>query len=331
MRRYCYVLLSGSLLFICTGCGFHRQESHVVAEKYVHKYGYVVSKKEFEDRKYPGQMITTLKDGVTISSTYENGILHGATTYTFPHSQIVKTYCLYHQGELIKEITYDCQGIPIQEEAKTAFDRRVITLWYPHGAPLSIEEYLGDQLLDGQYFSISNELEGRIEQGRGERIVRSVDGTLHGREVFDMGYPYKKETFHSNGIPSTEAHCLKGVLHGEKKTFNENGEPLSVEEYVHGKLHGKSCFYKNGLLSVEVHYLDGLKNGLEVHYFDNGQNISQEIFWENGKKHGLSKYFVGEAVETEYFYEGKVVSRERWNELSKLDHIVNQISLDAAL
>jgi antitoxin component YwqK of YwqJK toxin-antitoxin module len=324
-------LLLGSLTFILTGClSWHAQESNVVSEKYLHKYGYSVSKREFEENQYPGQVITTLKSGVTISSTYEDGVLHGATTYTFPHSQIIETYYIYSRGECVKEIRYNSSGIPLKEEVKTSSSGRMVTSWYTNGVPSSIEEYEGFKLVGGKYFSIQNELESSIIKGVGVKTIRGCsDGVLIERHNVDQGYPYRKEVFYPNGFPKTIAYCNKGTLHGEKREFNENGEPLLIEEYVNGRLHGKSSSYKNGILSVVIHYLDGLKNGPEIHYFDNGQDISQEIPWENDRKHGLCKYFIDGEAQIEYFYNGIAVNEDRWKELSQLDHVVNQISSNA--
>jgi len=61
------------------------KNDNVVSQRYIHKYGYDVSKEEWESTGYPGQVVTTLRNGVTLTSSYENGVLHGPTTYTFPH------------------------------------------------------------------------------------------------------------------------------------------------------------------------------------------------------------------------------------------------------
>ncbi len=98
---------------------------------------------------------------------------------------------------------------------------------------------------------------------------------------------------------------------------------------MNGKLHGKTTFYKNGARAVDVHYLDGLKNGLEIHYLD-GEQISQEILWENDKKHGPSKYYIDGIAQTEYYYDGRPVSEDRWNELSHLDEMIGHITPEVA-
>lgn len=323
MSRYLYLL--GCLGLFLVGCSRTQQENNVVSQRYIHKYGYAVSKNEFEERKYPGQVITTLKNGVTITTTYENGVLHGASTHTFPHSQTVELYFFYNNGSLVKEIAYDITGMPLREEVQLSPTRYASTKWYIDGTPMCTEEYAGKELVEAQYFTRQNEVESRIEKGRGNRVVRDPQGILIAREDFDEGYLTKRDTFYASGAPESSGFYLRGILHGEKKSFSENGEPLAVKEYIAGKLHGKTSFYKNGARSVDIHYLDGLKNGLEIHYLD-GNTVSQEILWENNQKHGPSKYFVDGIAQVEYFYDGRSVSEAKWKELSQLDEMIGGIN-----
>lgn len=313
------------LTLFLTSCNKNQQESSVVSERYVHKYGYAVSKNEFEERGYPGQVITVLKTGVVKTATYENGLLHGPTTLTFPSSQTVESYLLYNEGNLVKQISYDIHGMPLREETQLSKARSAITKWYNNGTPMASEEYVGPELVEAQYFTKHNDVEARVEKGKGLRLTRSVEGILQSKEEIDQGFVVKRETFYSNGSPESIAFLMQGLLHGEKKSFSENGEPLAVKEYVHGKLHGKTTFFKNGVCTVEAHYLDGLKNGLEIHYLD-GEIVSQEILWENDHKHGPCKYYVEGIPQVEYFYDGQLVSEHKWKELNQLDQMIGQIS-----
>ncbi|CAM0117697.1 Lipoprotein [Rhabdochlamydiaceae symbiont of Dictyostelium giganteum] len=323
--RHLITPLLGSLTLLLTGCQRQLSENPVVSERYFHKYGYAVSKNEFEDRKYPGQVITTLKTGITITSAYENGILHGPTTHTFPHSQTVESYFLYNQGNLVKQIQYNIHGMPLREELQLSPNRFSTTKWYEDGTPMSMEEYEGSQLHEGSYLSQNNEVETRVVGGKGTRLVKDQKGHLEAQEEIYHGYTVKRESFYPNGAPESIAYYTDGVLNGEKKLFTESGEPLAIKEYLNGKLHGKTTFFKNGLRTVEMHYLDGVKNGLEIHYIDGG-TPSQEITWENDHKHGPSRYYAGGLAQLEYFYDGKLVSENRWHELNKLDNMIQQIN-----
>lgn len=323
MRNRIFALLPLLGLALC-GCNKNSQEDEVVSQHYVHKYGYAISQEDWESKTCPGQEITTLRNGVTVTTTYENGIQHGPTTYTYPHSQTVERYCLYNLGNKVKEITYDPAGIPVREWVQLSQTRSSLTLWYKEGSPMSVEEFVGDELLDGQYFTMRNEMESRVERGAGLRSMRTCDGTLVAKETIEEGYAIKKETFYPNGSPESIAYYLRGALHGEKRTYAPTGEPLAVEEWVNNQLHGKSTYFEHGNRYLEVSYLYGQKNGIERHFVD-GEIIAQEVPWENGLKHGEAVLYSKDKTDHEWYYEGQHVSRRKFDELNKLDVIISRL------
>ncbi len=324
-----YFTLGALSLLVCA-CQTKQKENEVVSQRYVHKYGYTVSQQEWESKNYPGQVITNLTNGVTITATYENGYLHGPCSHTFPNSQTIEVYSLYNQDHLVKEIRYDPQGMPVSEMVNLSPTRYSYTLWYIEGSPLSVEEYAGKELLEAEYFTANNETEARVEKGSGLRIRRDRYGLLFSRDEIQNGYVSKGEAFYANGAPESIAHYSFGKLHGEKRSFAETGEPIAIEEYLNGVLHGKSIYFKNGTRYLEVSYLDGLKNGLETHYVD-GEMVSQEILWENDKKHGPTVYYVDGIAQTQWYYDGELVSQSRYDELSRLDEMISQISPEVRL
>lgn len=323
MKSKVFALL-GFLGLALNGCNNSNQNENVVSQRYIHKYGYAVSQDEWETRKCPGQMITSLSNGVTITSTYENGVKHGPTTHTFPHSQTVEYYMLYNQGNKVKEISYDPTGIPVEEWIQLSPTRYSITMWYGEGSPMMVEEFAGEELLEGQYFTVSNEIESRVEKGAGLRTRRDRNGTLLAKELIEEGYAVKKETFYPNGAPESIAYYFQDVLHGERRTFAQNGEPLSIEEWVNGQLHGKSTYFKNGNRYLETSYLYGEKNGIERHFID-GDIISQEIAWQNDKKHGLSLFYADGKAEQHWYYAGEHVSKHKFEEMNRLDEIISNL------
>jgi len=320
MKSYlCLMLGAVGILFV--GCAKKQQNDDVVSQRYVHKYGYAVAKDEFESRQYPGQVITLLRNGVTITATYENGVLHGPCTHTFPNSQTVETFYVYNQGKLVKETLYDVTGMPLREEVQLSPTRCSTTLWYSDGTPMSLEEYSNNELLEGQYFTVHNDLEAQVVKGKGKRVRRDNQGLLLYRDDIAEGYLTRRETFYANNSPESIAYYRDGKLHGEKKTFTIAGEPIAIKEYVAGVLHGKSTYFKNGSKHMEVHYLDGMKNGLEIHYLD-GDVVCQEILWENDKKHGPSRYFIDGIAQTEYYYDNNKVDEAKWKELTHVENII---------
>lgn len=330
MKRQSSLFLLGTLVLLSYGCSKCEDENPVVSQRYIHKYGYAVSKQEWEDKKYPGQIITSLKNGVTITATYEDGILHGPCTHTHPHSQIVEYYYLYNQNVLVKEIVYDPLGMPIRERVQHSPTRYSLTCWYKNGTPMSVEDYASEELVDGEYFSTNNELECRIEKGNGSRIRRDRNGILLSKDVFEGGFMLKRDTFYASGSPESSTSFLLNQLHGERKMFAENGEPVSIEEWWHGQLHGKSTYFRNGMKEREIFFLNGAKNGIEQQFLD-GEIVSREIHWENDKRHGPSIFYMNGIAQTEWFYNGQVVSKSHYDDLYKLDQMISQISNDVRI
>ncbi len=326
-KKIAILSIASLVTLFLTGCNSTRgtDNSNVVSQRYIHKYGYAVSKQDWDAKQFPGQVITTLKNGVTITASYENGTLNGPSTYTFPHSQVVESYFLYNQGSLVKEAKYDSRGIPLKETTQITPTRYTTKLWYAEGTPMSIEDRVGEELMEGEYFTVNNEVESKIEKGNGLRIKRDALGTLLSKDKFLRGYLVKKESFYSSGTPESVAHFQKGIPHGEKKVFAQNGEPLALEEYINGKLHGKCTYFKNGSKFHEVSYIGGRKNGKEVHYLD-GEKLSQEICWNDDLQHGACTYYIEGEPRTKWYYEGQEISQKRFKEMDKLDDMIGKIS-----
>lgn len=314
-------LILGTCGLLVSGC--YEKDENVISKNYIHKYGYALSKKEWESKKHPGQIVTTLKDGVTITATYEHGVLNGPYTTTFPHSQTIENYTLYNQGNVIKEISYDQKGMPQSEKIYLSPTRYSTTLWFSDGTPRSIEEYNGSELIDGQYFTVSNDTEARVVKGKGTRVLRGKCGILLSKDEIVRGDVVKHETYHANGVPSMVCTYVDLRLHGDKRTFDENGEPLSLEPYEDGQINGIATFFKNGYKYREVPYEFGKKEGKENFYVD-GIIVSHDIQWLSDKEHGPSNYYVDGIAHTEWFYEGRKVSHREYRQLDRVDQLIAQ-------
>jgi antitoxin component YwqK of YwqJK toxin-antitoxin module len=319
-------LLMAAFACIACGCGSNKPQDEILSQTYIHKYGYAVSKEEWQAKNYPGQVISSLRNGITVTATYEDGQLQGPCTFTYPHSHTVEKYVLYHQNTPVKEILYDITGMPSRETTQLMQNKHSVTTWYTDGVPRMIEEYSQDVLLEGQYFTPSNELESRVENGTGTRIVRDSSGLLLCKDTLENGALVKKESFYANGSPESIAHYFLNELNGQKKTFTASGEPLSIEEWANGHLHGVSSYYKNGMKEVEIFYLYGKKTGLETHFID-GTAISHQISWEGGIKHGPETFFLPEGQKVLWNYDGKEVSKTRFQELTHIDAMISESSI----
>lgn len=305
------------LLTLCiAGCHNSNQNKsdHIVSERYIHKYGYDVSKEEWETTTYPGQVITTLRNGITVTASYEDGMLHGPTTHTYPHSHTTESLTIYQKGNLVKKTLYNLRGIPFKEEVYLSPSHMKITRWYTSGTPLSVEEYHHSELLEGEYYNKNNEVEHRVAKGSGIRITRDQHEQLIAKETIENGYPILRETFHPHGIPHTITPLSGGYIHGEKKVFAPSGEPISCENYVQNILHGPASYFQNGYRYLEITYRKGLKHGIERHFVD-GDTIVEETDWYDGQKHGLSIVYFDGMSKTRYYYNNALVTKDRYREL----------------
>jgi antitoxin component YwqK of YwqJK toxin-antitoxin module len=290
------------------------EKKQIISQRYVHKYGYDVSKEEWKAEVYPGHVLTTLRDGKTITEPYEDGLLHGSKTETYPHSQTIQTLEQYERGNLVKRVSYNIRGVPQKEEMYRAENHVLVTTWYPNGTPKSNEEFRDNILISGQYLNTSNETDSRIENGTGERTVRNQSGDVLAKEVFNNYLLTYVETYYPNNTPHTTTSYENNLLHGEKKEFAMTGEPLSAEFYYKGLKHGLATYYQNGYKYAEVPYVHGLKNGVERHYID-GDIVVEETEYHDGIKQGSSILYCDGSAKTTWYFENQIVSRSKYEQL----------------
>ena len=306
---------------IVASCQTNTSPDQIVSQKFVHKYGFDLSEEEWEQRAQEGQVISMQKNGVKITRTYENGSLHGPTTYTFPNSSTVEKILLYDQGNLLKETLQDSKGIPIREEVYEFDDRLILTFWNDKGVPLSVEEYHDELLVEGKYFSSEHELEAQVENSNGFRTKRDRSGLLISRDQIEDGIMTARTTYHPNGQVHTISHYHDYMLHGEQTKFTTLGRPLMSLRWDRGVLDGTKTVYRNGIKVAEIPYVQGQKNGLEYHYDDLG-NLIAEILWRDDKKHGCCKSYTEDSEDAEWFFNGALVSEEKFELLEMREQMI---------
>jgi len=316
-----YVTIS---LFLLNGCVSNNLADTILSQKFIHKYGFDLSEQEWTSRDQEGQIVTMLKNGIKVVSSYENGILHGPTTHTFPNSSIVEHLYVYDFGSLIKETIHDARGIPIQETAYEFDDRKIITLWDEQGTPMSIEEFDGELLVKGSFFTPEHELEGSVTGGFGERVRRDRAGLLLGRELIENGVMSRDTSFHANGHIHSISNYHDYQLHGEQKKFTSFGKPLMDLMWDHGVLDGTKIIYRDGVKVSEIPYHKGQKHGMEVHFDEEGK-ISAEIEWKHDKKNGCSRFFTNGTEERQWYYNGAIVSQEKFEMLTERANLVAEL------
>ena len=314
---------------IVASCQTNTSPDQIVSQKFVHKYGFDLSEEEWEQRAQEGQVISMQKNGVKITRTYENGSLHGPTTYTFPNSSTVEKILLYDQGNLLKETVQDSKGIPIREEVYEFDDRLILTFWNDKGVPLSVEEYHDELLVEGKYFSPDHDLEAQVENSNGFRTKRDRSGLLISRDQIEDGIMTARTTYHPNGQVHTISHYHDYMLHGEQTKFTTLGRPLMSLRWDRGVLDGTKTVYRNGIKVAEIPYVQGQKNGLEYHYDDLG-NLIAEILWRNDKKHGCCKSYTEDSEDAEWFFNGALVSEEKFELLEIREQMIADFLRDEA-
>lgn len=310
---------------LLAGCHSNKNNGDVVSQEFVHKYGFGVSEQEWNDRAQDGKVITLLKNGVKVTRSFENGQLHGATTFSFPHSSIIEKELIYDQGTLLKEVLRDAGGIPIREDMYEFDDRTIITLWDEKGSPLSIEEYVNEPLMEGKYYTPEHELEAQVENGFGARILRDRSGLLLSRDRIEKGAIAERISYHPNGQIQSISRYQDYQLHGEQIKNTPSGKPLMAMQWNRGVLDGTKTVFRNGVKIAEIPYVNGQKQGTEFHYDDFGAVIA-EIQWKGDKKHGASRFFNEDAAETEWFFRGRAVSDRKFETLETREKLIADLN-----
>ncbi len=314
MRHKKAILLS--LVGIFSASCMDHHEANVISKRYIHRYGYDVAEREWNSENYPGQVITTKKNGQTIAETYEDGILHGNKTTSYPHSQSVQSVEKYHRGILKSIITYNIKGYPETQKDILSPTHYFTSAWYPSGSPKVKEEFREEVLINGEYFNLTNQKDSFVKNGTGEKCIRNQVGDLLAKEIYSNYDIIYKETFHPNKSTASTAEYKNKELHGTKKSFAITGEPICVENFYHNKKDGQSTYYQNGSKYLEVTFKNNLKDGPERHYVD-GQEVIQEIYWKEGRKHGENIIFCDGAPKTSWYYDDTKVSKKQFVELSQ--------------
>lgn len=323
------VLLSAVAL-VTSGCGGDKNGDEVIGQRFIHRYGYDVPQDDWETKNYPGKIIATHRNGVTVTTHFEDGLMHGERIRTYAHSQTVETRELFSRGTLAKKTFYDVRGIPTKEENYLSPTHVKITSWYSRGTPKSVEEVINGNLTFAEFYNPNNEAESRIENGSGTKIIRDNYGDLKAKEVFDNFVLVQRETFHGNGVPAISEFYKDGLLHGSKTTYTEAGDPIAQEFYREGILNGTAAYYQNGLKYLEIPFIHGEKEGIERHYID-GSTLAEETEFHDSKRHGPSVIFYDGVPTTTWYFNGEKVSRQRYEEMCKKEDEMRRLNENASI
>lgn len=302
-------------LLAFTGCRNTARQSDIVKETYIHKYGVPVTKSDWDKQGQEGQTVSLRADGVTITTAYLEGIVHGPTTYTFPNSSTIQSVENYSYGTLVSKKEHFSSGMPMKEEIFENDSLVGLTLWYEDGTPKAHETYADQLLISGEFRTPLNVIDSKVHEGQGIRIWRSNDGELLSKDTFCNGQMTERVTYFANGDPATITPFTNNQMNGTRLTFRSGGIPQTVEQWVCGQQEGITVVYQNGEKFAEISYSQGKKNGIERRY-RNGLLLVEEISWKDNTQHGQHKLFVDEDVKSEWYHHGQQVSQsifERMN------------------
>lgn len=301
--------------FLFMACDRNNSGEEVVSQKYIHKYGFELDEKEWIARDRDGKIEQYLENGVKVAKTYENGYLHGETTYSYPYSATVEKSYMYEEGELVQETFHDRSGVPIQQKTYDSEDEKTITFWNVSGSPLRIERYERGLLVDGTYYSPQNTIESEVQEGEGIRYKRSRTGVLLGIDHISQGELQKRTTFYPNGQTHVVSEFSDYLLNGKQEIYTASGRLYMSKDWEDGFMHGKKIAYKNDQVVMETPYEYGKKDGVEKR-FDPQGNLLAEIRYQDDEKHGLTiRYSDKDLAKEEWFFHGKATSHERFQAL----------------
>jgi len=309
LLRFCW-MVGGCSLFVI-GCSPSSQEE-VVKTSYYHAYGPKVTEDAWQAQGSTGQVIEMLKSGVEVRREYRGGVLHGQTTWTFPYSKVVERIEEYDNGRrFLLSKNYDT-GTPKSQEQWLTNEHRIVHAWYMDGSPRLIEEYRGDQLAEGEYFTTDGEIEGAVSAGNGTKVDRSCEGKLLAREQVKAGDTICRETFYPCG-QIREVHSLAvGKRNGQSRRYAESGEPLVIEHWKKGVLDGLQVVFEGGQPIRQIPYIRGIRDGIELHLRPGTEEIVEEISWYNDQRHGISKTYLADQTITEWYWKGGRVTEEQF-------------------
>ena len=314
-----------SLFFTClafAGASCQNDKSkHIVQQRYIHKYGYDVSPDEWSTHAYPGQVLTTKRNGQVIVKTYEDNHLHGPLTVTWPHSQTVQSLEEYAKGVLKRRVEYSIRGVPEKESLFLAGDQILTTKWYPSGTPFSKETTRNNVLVNGEYYNPTNELEAKLENGAGERLIRDASGVILSKQCYTDHAVTSETTFHPNKNPKSIVSFKNDKKHGKCKLFSSDGAPLKIENYKDGELHGLCTYYQNAMKYLEKQYAHGLKHGEQKRFVD-GTVCIETCQYNLDQKHGATIVYCDGTAKTSWYFNNQLVGKAKYEELLQRDQVI---------
>ncbi len=133
----------------------------------------------------------------------------------------------------------------------------------------------------------------------GYNVLHHPNGTISSEGEMKEGVPIGVwKSYYPDGILRSEGSRKGNELDSLWKFYNPDGSLQKVIDYKKGKKSGYFSIYvnyndslksRNVLISKEL-YIDDKLNGLSM-YYDSIGNLKRTTNFENGRKHGIERYF----------------------------------------
>lgn len=289
--------------------------SEVVCETHLHRYGVPLNCDDWNQRGQNGQVISTLKNGVVATKNYDQGVLNGDTTYTYPHRDTIQRKEVYDHGALIEVTEYYPTGIPFRQQFHRSPISYSVVQWYENGVPQCRESYEDDRLITGEYYTPANLIESRVDDQEGFRVLRDGQGYLLSNDTIKKGAMVTRTTYHPNESPAAVTPYFQGKIEGKRTTYTPSGEPLTIESWKNDLQEGNTVVFEFGEKVADVPYVKGRRQGIERCYRDNGETLVKEVNWVKGVRHGKCKTYIGRITTEDWYFQNELVNKPTYDML----------------
>lgn len=309
-----YRLFPAVILALLVGC--HHTEHTAMTDnlKYMHEYGTVITKDEWEEYGKNGKTSFTDEEGRLVVRSYKDGMLDGPTTISFPYSTSSQYIASYEAGKLKEYKTLNEAGLPLNTVKHLGNNVEQHIHFSKMGFPHIKETQENGLITEGSYYDPSGKLEASISYGEGTRVIRSFTGHLLEKQQVEDGRITFATVYWENGFPKSYTPFHKDLIHGIRKTYLETGQPLTIESWEMDVLEGPTTIFDNGVQYSICNYHNGEKDGKELFFSEDGQDVIQEISWKHGLRHGPSQYILDGEETVEWFWEGEPLSKFSFDE-----------------
>lgn len=146
--------------------------------------------------------------------------------------------------------------------------------------------------------SLANVVESHDENGVLTQKATYVDGVLEGEFL----------AYNPQGTVIKKFFYCKGKLQGEALVYNDDGKLIQRLTYEEGVLNGPLQIFSNEVMTAEIPYVKGVKNGIMRTFAPNGR-VQSETTLQADKENGVRTIYnpeLGIIVRTEMLVDGVV-------------------------